>query len=87
MLSRTVRIAILECDTPLDQTQARYGGYGGVFAALMTKAAETLTSRGEPVTVEIESFNVMNDAYPDFEDGVGNDKQPWDGVMLTGSSM
>jgi len=34
MASLPLRIAILECDTPLPGTSSKYGGYGGVFTSL-----------------------------------------------------
>src|ERR1700728_3544235 len=37
-----LRIAILECDTPLTSTRAKYGGYGGVFKALLSAGADAL---------------------------------------------
>ena len=40
--AKTVRLAILECDTPMTQTKARYGGYGGVFAALLGAAGKSM---------------------------------------------
>lgn len=48
-----LRIAILECDTPLEQTRAKYGGYGGVFTALLEAAAASLTvSSPRPLSSE-----------------------------------
>jgi GMP synthase-like glutamine amidotransferase len=76
-----LRIAILECDTPLEQTQARYGGYGGVFKALLTAGADAL---GNPDVIsskhglELSTFDVVNkQEYPDLD--------KIDAVLLTGS--
>ena len=73
---RPLRIAILECDTPLDQTRAKYGGYGGVFTALLTAGAAAL---GEPdLKLELSTFDVVEkQEYPDLE--------TIDAVLLTGS--
>ena len=73
-----LRIAVLECDTPLTRTQAKYGGYGGVFTSLLTAAAEEL---GLPtVALNISNWDVVSrQEYPRLEDV--------DGVLLTGSSM
>ena len=46
MPSLPLRIAILECDTPLDNTRAKYGGYGGVFTALLKAGADALNYPG-----------------------------------------
>ena len=35
----TVRLAMLEADTPLPNTKAQYGGYGGVFTAMLRSGA------------------------------------------------
>jgi hypothetical protein len=77
-----LRIAILECDTPLEQTQAQYGGYGGVFKALLLEAADAL---GQPDLIsskqglELSTFDVVNkQEYPDLA--------KIDAVLLTGSS-
>ncbi|KIV92511.1 hypothetical protein PV10_03802 [Exophiala mesophila] len=37
-----LRIAFLEADTPLPQTKAKFGGYGGVFEYLLTEGAKAL---------------------------------------------
>ena len=39
-MSRTIRLAVLEADTPLPQTCATYGSYGGVFTSFMHKGAD-----------------------------------------------
>ncbi|EEY15190.1 GMP synthase [Verticillium alfalfae VaMs.102] len=43
-----IRLAILEADTPLPETQATYKGYGGVFTALLRTAALTLPAPAPP---------------------------------------
>ncbi|OCK78856.1 GMP synthase [Lepidopterella palustris CBS 459.81] len=76
-----LRIAILECDTPLDQTRAKYGGYGGVFEALLGAGADAL---GQPDLVsskkglEITKWDVVNkQKYPSLDQ--------IDAVLITGS--
>lgn len=78
-----IRVAILECDTPLDQTKAKYGGYGGVFEALLRAGADAL---GDPNIIDsrsgllISKWNVESgDKYPNIED--------IDAILITGSSM
>lgn len=76
-----LRIAVLECDTPLDNTRAKYGGYGGVFRALLNSGAEALAKeKGEDKAVELEitKFDVVaEEIYPSLENV--------DAVLLTGS--
>ena len=79
-LSRNVRsparIAILECDTPLEQTRSKYGGYGGVFTALLHAGADALDLPRE--RLEITSWDIVNGSvYPQLEDV--------DAILLTGS--
>jgi len=75
-----IRVAVLECDTPLDNTKAKYGGYGGVFEALLRSSAKAL---GRPETIdpqsglEISKWNVMEGRYPELED--------IDAVLISGS--
>jgi hypothetical protein len=77
-----LRIAVLECDTPLDNINRRYNGYGGVFRALLTASAKTLNQpeKLNPETgLEITAWDIVNDdKYPKLEDV--------DAVLLTGSS-
>lgn len=76
-----LRIAILECDTPLTRTRSKYGGYGGVFKALLEASADAL---GQPELIsskkgmQISKFDIVNaDMYPDLDN--------IDAVLLTGS--
>lgn len=77
------RIAVLECDTPLPKTRNKFGGYGGVFKALLHAGADGL---GMPDVVsstkglDITTWDVVNvEQYPKLDDV--------DAVLLTGSSM
>jgi len=77
-----LRIAILECDTPLAQTREKYGGYGGVFTALLKAAADALHAQypGLSATsgLEITTWDVVTaDAYPTLSD-IG-------AILITGS--
>jgi hypothetical protein len=78
----SLRIAILECDTPLEGTRTKYGGYGGVFKALLSKAADALQQPdviSSEKGLEISTFDVVNaQEYPDLDN--------IDAVLLTGSS-
>lgn len=54
---RPFHLAILECDSPLSRTHAKYGGYGGVFTALLRSGAEAL---GDPDLVLSSSDSNSN---------------------------
>jgi hypothetical protein len=76
-----LRIAILECDTPLDGTRAKYGGYGGVFTSLLNAAADSLGHSGLSSTegMSITTWDVVEKMeYPQLEEV--------DAILLTGSS-
>lgn len=82
-LHSPLRIAVLECDTPLDRTRAKYGGYGGLFKVLLEAGADAL---GQPDVIsskkgmEITWWDVVTaQVYPDLEE--------IDAILLTGSSM
>ncbi|KAF2739005.1 class I glutamine amidotransferase-like protein [Polyplosphaeria fusca] len=76
-----LRIAILECDTPMDQTRAKYGGYGGVFKALLSTAADALEQpdlMSSTKGLELSAFDVVGEQqYPELDE--------IDAVLLTGS--
>lgn len=77
-----IRLAILECDTPLDRTRAKYGGYGGVFTALLQAGAVALGRSdliGSKDGLQITKWNIERDLekYPDTED--------IDAILVTGS--
>jgi hypothetical protein len=75
-----LRIAVLECDTPLPNTDAKYRGYGGVFEHLLKSGAEALGSPDSDIGLQISKYQVQlnPDVYPKFDD--------IDAVLITGSS-
>ncbi len=80
MSSLPLRIAILECDTPLPGTVAKYGSYGGVFASLLKAGADALSYPGLTSSsgLELSNYDVVTaQAYPNLED--------IDAVLLSGS--
>lgn len=76
-----LRIAILECDTPLDNTRAKYEGYGGVFKQMLSRAADALQHPGLSSSqgLELSIYQVVEkeDVYPNLED--------IDAILITGS--
>ncbi|KAI4801278.1 class I glutamine amidotransferase-like protein [Aureobasidium sp. EXF-8845] len=76
----TLRIAILECDTPLDKVLDKYGSYGDIFTALLKQASKEVTSEdGESVQVECTNYDVVDkQEYPEDLDKV-------DAILMTGS--
>jgi hypothetical protein len=75
-----VRLAILECDTPLPNTKAKYGGYGGVFEKLLNSGARALGRPDSEVGLQISKYDVVSDLenYPKLDD--------IDAILITGSS-
>ncbi|KAM0347850.1 hypothetical protein HYE67_003215 [Fusarium culmorum] len=71
-----LRLAILEADTPQPQTRDRYGGYTGVFTALLEAAAKP---KKLSELVSIKGYDVVNElhSYPAIED--------IDAILITGS--
>jgi hypothetical protein len=75
-----LRIAILECDIPIGNTRAKYGGYGNLFKELLLKGKDELLrdggkdARKEGVEVEVPEldvtkWNVVDDElYPKLEE-------------------
>jgi len=80
MPSLPLRIAILECDTPLDGTRAKYGTYGGVFTSLLKAGADALQHPGLTSSsgLDLSTYDVVHaQLYPSLEE--------IDAVLLTGS--
>lgn len=78
-MQQKVRLAILECDTPLPNTAKNYGGYGGVFKSLLSAGAKAEGLDADTI-LDISIYQVVDDPdrYPDFD--------AIDAVLLTGSS-
>jgi hypothetical protein len=78
-----LRIAILECDTPLPKTKEIYGGYGGVFENLLKRGAQALDepSLDPEAGFRITKYQVVDipSHYPSLDD--------IDAILITGSSM
>ncbi|KAF1989198.1 class I glutamine amidotransferase-like protein [Aulographum hederae CBS 113979] len=75
-----LRIAVLECDTPLDRTQQKYGSYGGVFEALLEAGADSLArdDLDSKTGLDITKWDVVNmELYPELDDV--------DAILLSGS--
>jgi hypothetical protein len=75
-----LRIAILECDDPLDNTRAKYGGYGGVFKQMLERGADELGYPGlsSKEGMDLKMYNVEHqEFYPKLDE--------IDAILLTGS--
>jgi GMP synthase-like glutamine amidotransferase len=73
-----LRIAILECDTPLPGTVKNYGSYGGVFTALLRSAASSLSPPLPESDLVLSAYDVVKQIYPPSLDDI-------DGILITGS--
>jgi GMP synthase (glutamine-hydrolysing) len=78
-MTRSLRIAVLECDTPIPPIKEELGGYGEIFTRLLNKGLEA--SGDSTVDIqEISKWHVVdNPVYPDPND--------YDAFLLSGSSM
>ncbi|ERF68940.1 hypothetical protein EPUS_08174 [Endocarpon pusillum Z07020] len=74
-----LRLAILECDSPPPNADAKYGGYGGVFTTLLRYGAELLGKPDLEAMLQISKYQIQLDPdnYPKLEDV--------DAILLTGS--
>jgi hypothetical protein len=73
-----LRIAILECDTPLPDIIERYGRYGRIFSTLLETAADGL-GLSPKKDLELSAFDVVDkQEYPDLDD--------IDAILISGSS-
>ena len=78
-----LRIAILECDIPIGNTRAKYGGYGNLFEELLLKGKDELVREGRDgrkegvdllpeldlPELDVTKFNVVDEElYPRLEE-------------------
>lgn len=81
MSSSPLRIAVLECDTPIGATKEKYGGYGNLFKELLHNGVKEVRSKDkvEVPELDVRKYDVVNEEiYPNVEDV--------DAVLLSGSS-
>lgn len=76
-----LRIAVLECDTPVQGAYLKYGGYGNIFRALLEAGADAL-NQPELISskhgLQVGAWDVVSKTeYPRLEDV--------DALLLTGS--
>jgi hypothetical protein len=73
-----LRIAILECDTPVPDIVAKYGRYDRIFTTLLETAAEA-SGLSPQKDLELSGFDVVDkQEYPNFDN--------IDAVLISGSS-
>lgn len=83
MPSSPFRIAIFECDKPLDTTRKELGGHTGLFKKLFSLAADTLDHPGiSPKDgVELSTYDVVDaQEYPAVDS-----LQSLDAILISGS--
>ena len=75
-----IRVAVLECDTPLPNTKARFQGYGDIFEYLLRAGAKSLGRPAqEDLIITKHQIEVDPGNYPDLDD--------IDAILITGSRM
>lgn len=78
-MTRSLRIAVLECDTPIAPIKEQLGGYGEIFTRLLNKGLEASGDSRVDIQ-EISKWHVVdNPIYPDPNE--------YDALLLSGSSM
>lgn len=71
-----IRIAVLECDTPIGHTKEKYGSYGNLFKELLTNGAAAYATPAPEL--DITKYDVVNtEVYPSLDS--------IDAILLTGS--
>ena len=99
MASKTLRIAVLECDTPLPRALDRYKRYGAITKSFLLASASPSPSSSQSqengngnvdkdekrAELDISIWDVVNKGeFPNLED---DREEALDGVVITGSSM
>jgi hypothetical protein len=78
-MPRTFRVAVLECDTPIEPVIEGRGRYGVIFRSLLTRGLESLGGHDD-LQLEVSHWDVVgSQKYPSPGD--------FDGLLLSGSSM
>ncbi|KAI8992622.1 class I glutamine amidotransferase-like protein [Pilobolus umbonatus] len=78
-MRRSIRLALLKCDTPMPIVKDTYGDYYPIFLNIFNKAADK-----EGIELQMEGFDVVHEGeYPSSED-IQSGK--YDGIIITGSS-
>lgn len=75
-----LRIAVLECDTPMQTIASRFGAYPRIFSTLLSTAADQLNYPGlsSKEGLEISGWDIVNgDKYPVLDH--------IDAILITGS--
>ncbi|KAJ5110611.1 hypothetical protein N7532_001146 [Penicillium argentinense] len=74
-MTRTIRVAVLECDTPIPPVVEQVGNYGDIFEGLLKRGSQASRS---PVDIQVSKWNVVgNPVYPNPNE--------CDAFLLTGS--
>ncbi|OAA64734.1 Glutamine amidotransferase type 1 [Niveomyces insectorum RCEF 264] len=77
-MKRPVRIAVLECDTPIDSIRTQYGSYGNIVKQLMQIGLQSLPDADATIEPIFTSWDVVDArCYPPPED--------IDALVLSGS--
>ena len=78
-MTQLLRIAILECDTPIDPIKDQRGTYGDVFKELFDKSRSELEQTNLP-RLEFYKYDVVErEEYPSLD--------KVDAILMTGSSL
>lgn len=77
-MTRILRVAVIECDTPIPPVQTKLGNYGDMFERLLQRGVQV--SGNSTVDIQVSKWNVVdNPVYPNPDE--------CDAFLLSGSSM
>lgn len=88
-MSRTIRIALLLCDTPISAVQKEHGTYLDVFRThlLASLPASQKAKQGEDVQLVLDGFDATTGQLPNFSDFTEGKDGAYQGLMITGSGL
>ena len=77
--TRTLRLAILECDVPIQPVLDARGTYGDIFEKILGEAINEHNKRQDRLEIKLSKWDVVNGGkYPTMNE--------IDGLLLSGSS-
>ena len=96
MQPKSIRLAILEADTPIGAARAKYGSFGSVFASLFQKALDASQLPRDSLQIsgwDVVSAGGASDGEEEYVGGEWNWKrkkgypslEEIDAVLITGS--
>ncbi|WVO16933.1 hypothetical protein L204_104619 [Cryptococcus depauperatus] len=87
MTKRVVKVALLICDTPVDDVVRDFGNYYDIYKRWLLESLETYPDQAISSSINfiIDGYNVVDQEYPEWNRLQYGVEEAYDCVMITGS--